>query len=163
MTPKKQAPTILIVAGGLTRLHNRKLAREWFVLPKGYSEKEALAPPGTPPSEDVRLYSGRKMVNHSPGTIRRVRTHPKDKDSIYVPGEYVGMWEDMEWRTQVGLEDRVITHVFADEKREKKEQKEDPLLQILEPLQTIYNRMGPPGRAQLIARVVYELQKGRRL
>jgi hypothetical protein len=163
MTEKEKRPTVLLVAGGLVMSSKKKIARRWYRIPddtdlKGWDLRAWKAPP----TNDLRIYSGRKMNNQTAGTVRRLEHDVDAPDSVYVPGEFVGIWPDNEWRAQVAIEDRAFREERAAVKREKDEKGRDPLAEVMAPLRRIYNGLRAPARAQMIARVIHELQKGAR-
>ncbi len=155
----KETTTIVMVAGELVLMKKGTVpGRVWYVVRQWTDQNGS---PSNKAEDNQRIYKGRGLsTGVTPGMIRRFKASvDPEHTSVYGRGEYLGMWSDGEWSAKISMEDRALLAQVAAKKAEKKEAV-DPLINVLAPLQRIYNHLPAPARAQMIARVVHELQKG---
>lgn len=114
-----------------------------------------------PEGAEAQVYEAKKKgIRPHPGQIYEFKM---DEVGSISGGVFHGLYEDEDWRRQM----TTLNRGYRDNKRldtlERKSRKDDPFDELLEKLQTEYNRLVGPAKHVFLARVIAKITRGVRI
>lgn len=144
---------MLFVKRGTVRTTDKQLGTEFFVVaPETYAKADRAALFDSPTVIYLELAKGLQ-----PGAVIEIEPGEKEGTVKSKTEKYLGLWDDVELRTNWSIQERAFQAALDAERRRNREGKADPVEELVAPLRRIYQTMGSPQRAQLVARILHHL------